>query len=142
MYSKEEAKNVRQQFWTMFGKRYDRKWLLYDTKLKDINLKFSFEDRRALVSIDINHDDAIFRAYYYEKLISLKNIMKEDVSEELIFEENYILESGKTISRVFVMYEGVKIQKQTDWPEVYDFFYTYMDRLESFFREYKDFIDD
>jgi hypothetical protein len=142
MYSKEEAKNVRQQFWTMFGKRYDRKWLLYDTKLKDINLKFSFEDRRALVSIDINHDDAIFRAYYYEKLISLKNIMKEEVSEELIFEENYILESGKTISRVFVMYEGVKIQKQTDWPEVYEFFYTYMDRLESFFREYKDFIDD
>ncbi|AUC80232.1 DUF4268 domain-containing protein [Nonlabens sp. MB-3u-79] len=142
MYSKEEAKNVRQQFWTMFGKRYDRKWLLYDTKLKDINLKFSFEDRRALVSIDITHDDTIFRAYYYEKLISLKNIMKEEVSEELIFEENYILESGKTISRVFVMYEGVKIQKQTDWPEVYEFFYTYMDRLESFFREYKDFIDD
>jgi hypothetical protein len=141
MYSKEEAKNVRQQFWTMFGKRYDRKWLLYDTKLKDINLKFSFEDRRALVSIDVNHDDAIFRAYYYEKLISLENIMKEEVSDELVFEENYILESGKTISRVFVMYEGVKIQKQTDWPEVYQFFYTYMDRLESFFREYKDFID-
>jgi hypothetical protein len=141
MYSKEEAKNVRQQFWTMFGKRYDRKWLLYDTKLKDVVLKFSFEDRRALVSIDVNHDDTIFRAYYYEKLISLKNIMKEEVSEELIFEENYILESGKTISRVFVMYEGVKIQKQTDWPEVYEFFYTYMDRLESFFREYKDFID-
>jgi len=141
MYSKEEAKNVRQQFWTMFGKRYDRKWLLYDTKLKDVVLKFSFEDRRALVSIDVNHDDTIFRAYYYEKLISLKNIMKEEVSEELIFEENYMLESGKTISRVFVMYEGVKIQKQTDWPEVYEFFYTYMDRLESFFKEYKDFID-
>lgn len=93
------------------------------------------------MSIDINHDDAIFRAYYYEKLISLENIMKEEVSDELVFEENYILESGKTISRVFVMYEGVKIQKQTDWPEVYQFFYTYMDRLESFFREYKDFID-
>jgi hypothetical protein len=141
MYSKEEAKNVRQQFWTMFGKRYDRKWLLYDTKLKDVVLKFSFEDRRALVSIDVNHDDTIFRAYYYEKLISLKNIMKEEVSEELIFEENYMLESGKTVSRVFVMYEGVKIQKQTDWPEVYEFFYTYMDRLESFFQEYKDIID-
>jgi hypothetical protein len=141
MYSKEQAKNIRQQFWTMFGKRYDRKWLLYDTKLKDVILKFSFEDRRALVSIEITSDDTIFRAYYYEKLISLKNIMKEEVSDELIFEENYILESGKTISRVFVMYEGVKIQKQTDWPEVYDFFYTYMDRLELFFREYKDVIE-
>ncbi|WP_292890995.1 DUF4268 domain-containing protein [Nonlabens sp.] len=141
MYSKEEAKNVRQQFWIMFGKRYDRKWLLYDTKLKDVVLKFSFEDRRALVSIDVNHDDTIFRAYYYEKLISLKNIMKEEVSEELVFEENYMLESGKTISRVFVTCEGVKIQKKHDWPKVYEFFYTYMDRLEFFFREYQDFID-
>lgn len=141
MYSKEEAKKIRQQFWTMFGKRYDRKWLLYDTKLKDVVLKFTFEDRRALVSIDINHDDDMFRAYYYEKLVSLRNVMSEEVSDELIFEENYLLESGKMISRVFVMLEGVKIQKQTDWPEVYDFFYNNMDKMESFFLEYKDFIE-
>jgi hypothetical protein len=100
MYSKEEAKNRRQLFWTMFGKRYHRKWLLYDTKLKDVVLKFSFEDRRAMVSIDVNHEDEVFRAYYYEKLLSLKNIMIEQVSTELIFDENYLLESGKMISRV------------------------------------------
>ena len=141
MYSKEEAKKIRQQFWTMFGKRYDRKWLLYDTKLKDVVLKFSFEDRRALVSIDINHDDDIFRSYYYEKLVSLKNIMLEEVSDELIFEENYLLESGKMISRVFVMLEGIKIQKQTDWPDVYDFYHKHMDKMESFFLDYKDFIE-
>ncbi|MEN8817704.1 MAG: DUF4268 domain-containing protein [Nonlabens sp.] len=141
MYSKEEAKQIRQQFWTMFGKRYDRKWMLYDTKLKDIVLKFSFEDRRALVSIDINHEDDVFRAYYYDKLVSLKNIMLEEVSDEIIFEENYLLESGKMISRVFIMLERVKIQKQTDWPVVYDFFHKNMDKMESFFVEYKDFIE-
>lgn len=141
MYSKEEAKKIRQQFWTMFGKRYDRKWLLYDTKLKDIVLKFSFEDRRALVSIDINHEDDLLRAYYYEKLVALKNIMLDQVSDQLIFEENYSLESGKLISRVFVLLEGVKIQKQTDWPDVYHFYYEHMDKMESFFLEYKDFIE-
>ncbi|MFB0903010.1 MAG: DUF4268 domain-containing protein [Nonlabens sp.] len=141
MYSKEEAKNRRQLFWTMFGKRYHRKWLLYDTKLKDVVLKFSFEDRRAMVSIDVNHEDEVFRAYYYEKLLSLKNIMIEQVSTELIFDENYLLESGKMISRVFVMHEGVKIQKQTDWPIVYEFYNNYMDKMEAFFLEYKDFIE-
>jgi hypothetical protein len=141
MYSKEESKNRRQLFWTMFGKRYRRKWLLYDTKLKDVVLKFSFEDRRAMVSIDINHEDEVFRAYYYEKLLNLKKIMKDTVSTELIFDENYLLESGKMISRVFVMYEGVKIQKQTDWPEVYEFYNNYMGKMEVFFLEYKDFIE-
>jgi hypothetical protein len=114
---------------------------LYDTKLKDVVLKFSFEDRRAMVSIDINHEDEVFRAYYYEKLLNLKKIMKDTVSTELIFDENYLLESGKMISRVFVMYEGVKIQKQTDWPEVYEFYNNYMGKMEVFFLEYKDFIE-
>ncbi|MFT6095585.1 MAG: hypothetical protein ACJAVQ_000483 [Nonlabens sp.] len=94
-----------------------------------------------MVSIDVNHEDEVFRAYYYEKLLSLKNIMIEQVSTELIFDENYLLESGKMISRVFVMHEGVKIQKQTDWPVVYEFYNNYMDKMEAFFLEYKDFIE-
>jgi hypothetical protein len=141
MYSKEEAKKIRQQFWIMFSKRYDRKWMLYDTKLKDVVLKFSFEDKRALVSIDITHEDDIFRAYYYEKLLSLKSILLEEVNPDFIFEENYQLESGKIISRIFVMLEGVKIQKQTHWPDVYEFYYENMSKLEAFFIEYKDFIE-
>jgi hypothetical protein len=141
MYSKEEAKKIRQQFWIMFSKRYDRKWMLYDTKLKDVVLKFSFEDKRALVSIDITHEDDIFRAYYYEKLLSLKSILLEEVNPDFIFEENYQLESGKIISRIFVILEGVKIQKQTHWPDVYEFYYENMSKLEAFFIEYKDFIE-
>lgn len=99
MYSREEAKLVRQQFWTMFGKRYDRKWLLYNTKIKDVVLKFSFEDRRALVSMDIEHDEIFYREYYFEKLISLQSILKEEVSPNIILDADYVLESGKQISR-------------------------------------------
>ncbi|WP_042278526.1 DUF4268 domain-containing protein [Nonlabens tegetincola] len=142
MYSREEAKQIRQQFWTMFGKRYDRKWLLYNTKIKDFALKFSFEHKKALVSIDIIHDDELLRAYYYDKLLSLKSILKDEVSHDLIFEENYYLESGKEISRVYIQLDKVKIQKQTDWPAVYEFFYENMDKLERFFLDYKDFIKD
>jgi len=141
MYSREEAKQVRQQFWTMFGKRYDRKWLLYNTKIKDIVLKFSFEDRRALVSIDIEHDDEVYRAYYFDKLISLKSILQQEVSPDIILDDSYVLESGKQISRAYIMLEGVKIQKKTQWPDVYEFFYEHMDKMESFFWEYRDFIE-
>ncbi|WP_438963002.1 DUF4268 domain-containing protein [Nonlabens sp.] len=141
MYTKEEAKQIRQQFWTMFGKRYDRKWLLYHTKIKDLVLKFSFEDRRALVSIDIEHEDSFYRDYYFEKMVSLQAILKEEVSQDIILDPDYVLESGKHIARIYVMLEGVKIQKKTQWPKVYEFFYEHMDKLELFFWEYKDFIE-
>jgi len=142
MYSREEGKQIRQDFWTFFGKRYHRKWTLYDTKLKDINLKFSIEEPRALVSLDLEHHDAIFREYYFDKLCSLKSVMREEVSAGLVFDKNYILESGKEISRVYIFIEPVKITRKTDWPTIYEFFHANMDRLEHFFWEYKDFIED
>ncbi|WP_041496511.1 DUF4268 domain-containing protein [Nonlabens marinus] len=140
MYSKEEAKQIRQDFWTFFGKRYHRKWTLYDTKIKDINLKFSMEDPRAMVSIDVEHDDDVFREYYFDKLKSLKSILIEEVSEDLVFDPHYLLESGKEISRIYIYLEPVKLMRKTDWPKIYEFFYKYMDRLETFFWEYQDYI--
>jgi hypothetical protein len=142
MFSKEESKQLRHDFWTFFGKRYHRKWTLYDTKIKDVNLKFSMEKPRALVSIDIEHEDEIFRHYYYDKLLSLKTIMQEDISPDLVFDKNYILESGKEICRVYVYKEPAKITKKTDWPEIYEFFHENMDKLETFFWEYADFIEE
>ena len=51
-------------------------------------------------------------------------------------------EAGKEISRVYVFMEPIKITRKTDWPGIYEFFHTNMDRLEHFFWEYKDFIED
>ena len=142
MFSKEEAKQVRQDFWTFFGKRYDRKWTLYNTKIKDVVLKFSMEDSRAIISVDIEHDDELFRHYYFEKFESFKSIMCEEINEDLIFDKAYELKSGKIISRIYIFMDGVKITRKTDWPDVYEFFHENMDKLESFFWEYKDFIED
>ncbi|WP_194852346.1 DUF4268 domain-containing protein [Nonlabens antarcticus] len=142
MYTKEESKQIRQDFWTFFGKRYHRKWTLYDTKIRDVNLKFSMESTRAIVSIDMEHDDDLIRQYYFEKLISLKSVLKDAVSTEVIFDDCYELESGKVISRVYIYKELVKITRKTDWPETYAFFHENMDKLESFFWEYKDYIED
>lgn len=141
MYSKEEAKLVRQQFWTLFGKRYDRKWIRYHTKMKDVVLKFEFEDRKAIVALDLEHSDPFYRSYYFEKICSLKSILQDEFEEEVLFDENYVLANGKTIARIYVYKEGVKIQRKTDWPEVYEFFYDQMNRLEHFFMDYKEIID-
>lgn len=140
MFSKEQSKEIRQQFWIFFDKRYPRKWLLYNTGIKDVSLKFDFDTKKAIIAIESTSNDEIYRTYYFDKLLSLKNILKEEVSSNLIFDEGYMLSSGKFISRCYLQLDGVSIHNKNTWPEVFDFFNTYMDKLERFYIEYKDFI--
>ncbi|WP_299765843.1 DUF4268 domain-containing protein [uncultured Dokdonia sp.] len=140
MFSKEQSKEIRQQFWIFFDKRYPRKWLLYNTGIKDVSLKFDFDTKKAIVGIDSTSNDEIYRTYYFDKLLSLKNILKEEVSPNLIFDEHYMLSSGKFITRCYLQLDGVSIHNKNTWPEVFDFFNTYMDKLERFYIEYKDYI--
>ena len=140
MYSREESKKIREQFWTSFGKEYPRKWLLYNTRIKDFSLKFTFTRRMAEVSIDLDSPDEIMRGYYFEKLESLKTILKAEFLSEAYYAEAYELENGKLISRVYVRKTGVNIHKKEDWQEVMAWLAEKMDPLERFFLEYRDFI--
>lgn len=140
MFSKEESKRMREEFWVFFGKRHPRKWLLYNTKIKDVVLKFSFDTKKAMVSIDCCSTDSNERLCYYEKIESLKMLMSTEVSSEAVFDKTYRLESGKTISRIYLQIEGVSIHNKHSWPTVFDFFNTNMSKLEEFFLEYQDII--
>ncbi|WP_029036762.1 DUF4268 domain-containing protein [Salinimicrobium xinjiangense] len=141
MYSREESKKIRQEFWTSFGKNYPHKWLLYNTRIKDFSLKFTFTRRIAEVSIDLDATDEIMRLYYFEKLQSLQSILKDEFLPEAVFAEEYKLENGKIISRVYVTKEAVNIHNKNDWPIVQEWLAEKMDALERFFLEYRDFIE-
>ncbi|TVZ51837.1 DUF4268 domain-containing protein [Dokdonia sp. Hel_I_53] len=140
MFTREQSKEVREQFWIFFGKRYPKKWLLYNTGIKDLNLKFDFDTEKAIIALDSESKDEIDRTYYFEKLISLKTLLKEEVSQHLIFDEQYQLESGKVISRIYLLLTDVNIHNKNHWPKVFDFFYDNMIKLENFYIEYQDFI--
>jgi len=140
MYSREESKLLRKEFWILFGETYPRKWLLYNTKIKDVTLKFTFDTQKAQVSIDIEPKDVVFRTYYYERLLKLKNILISEYLNDIIYEENYLLDNGKEISRLYVELKGVNIHNKKCWDQTMIFLNDHMSLLESFFIEYKDFI--
>jgi len=141
MFSKEDSKKIRQEFWTTFGSVYPRKWLLYNTKIKDVSLKFTFTTKLAQVSIDIEPHDEIIRAYYYDKLLSLKNILITEYLHNIVFNESYELENGKVIPRLYVELQNVSIHNKKTWEDTMQFLHENMSKLEEFFVEYKDFID-
>lgn len=140
MFSKEESKKIRQEFWTSFGKQYPHKWILYNTKMKEIQLKFTFDRKMAQVSLDVIDEDELIRDYYFEKLQSLQKILRSEYLPDIIFKENYELPEGKIISRIYVEMDNVSINNRKDWPAVKSFLATNMMKLEEFFADFMDFI--
>ncbi len=142
MFSKEESRLLRHEFWISFGKSFPRKWLLYNTKIKGLSFKFHFDTKCALVSLDLE-DDLESRINYWEKLVALKGILLSDYLPNAIYDEAYILENGKEISRIYVILNAkVSIHNRNSWRIVMEFFVEKMSLFEVFFEEYKEIIKD
>lgn len=141
MFSKQEAQQLKKEFWTAFGKSFPRKWLLYDTKIKDFSFKFSADNKKAEVSLDIEMKDEIFRNAYYEKIWSLEDLLKDEIGD-FAKDEHYVAENGKIFARYWVTKEGVSIFNKNTWSDIFEFFVEKMDGFERFFYEYEDFIKD
>jgi hypothetical protein len=142
MYSKEEALRIKKDFWIAFAEAYPRKWLLYDTKIKDVTFKFYVDNKKAQVLLDIEPKDEEKRKIYFEKIESLETILHEDYLPEAIFERNFYLESGKIISRIWVEKTGVSLNNKNNWEAIFDFFSETMSQFEYFFYEHQDYIKD
>lgn len=140
MFSKEESRLLKQEFWTSFGKSFPRKWVLYDTKIKGLSLKFHFDTKQALVALDLE-DDLEERINNWGKLMALKSILLDEFLPDAVFEEEYYLENDKEISRIFVLLDAsVSIHNKKSWRIVMEFFNENMSKLEAFFEEYQDII--
>ncbi|WMI65305.1 DUF4268 domain-containing protein [Aestuariibaculum sp. YM273] len=141
MFSKEESRKLKQEFWTSFGKSFPRKWILYHTKLKGFSFKFYFDNKKALVALDVE-DDLEYRIKYWEKLEALKSILLDDYLPDAIYDETYFLDNEKEISRIYVPLEkNVSIHNKNTWRDVMEFFNEKMTLFEAFFEEYKDVIE-
>ena len=140
MYSREETQRLKREFWIAFAEKYPRKWVLYDTKIKDFSFKFYVDNKKAQVLIDIEPRNEDNRIAYFEKLEALKNILEEEFIKDLVFEKNFVLENGKTISRIWVEKLGISVSNKQYWDEIFDFLNEKMHTLELFFLEYDEFI--
>ena len=141
MFSKEEATRIKKEFWTAFGKSFPRKWILYNTKIKDFSFKFFADNKKAEVILNIEMNDEIFRNAYFEKIWSLENLLHEEIGE---FQKNefHQLENGKIVSKIWVEKHDVSIFNKNSWQEIFKFFVEKMDGFERFYYEYEDFIKD
>jgi hypothetical protein len=141
MYSKEASKKLRQDFWIAFGKSFPCKWILYNTKIKGLALKFHFDNEMAMVSMDVDQVNLESRSVLWDKLVALKEIVKDTYLPEAHFEDGATLQNGKGTSRIFVKKYDVSIHDKNTWQATMVFLKDTMERLEAFFRDYKEVLE-
>jgi len=149
MYTKEEAKQIRIDFWNTFGRRCEtarelrgrkKKWILYDTKIQGIDLKFDADREHALVMIEVNSNDENRRLAIYEQLEKYKIILEEGFGNGLIWDICHVRESGQEVCRIYVELSGADFHNQHQWPDIYNFFIANMLLLENNFMEIRDIV--
>lgn len=146
MYSKQEASQLKQQFWTAFGQYMHPvlsadgeciNWINYKTGEKDIYFRMHAGNKKAYVAIELTHKDAGLQELYFQQLQQLKNLLEDALQEKWLWQLHMQDEYGKTISRIYTQLMPANIFKREDWPILISFFKPRIVGLDAFWSNAK-----
>jgi Domain of unknown function (DUF4268) len=150
MYSREEVIALKKEFWEGFGvycsqvsalRKRKSKFMLYNTKMKGIEMKFDATRDGAYVILEFNHKDEDIRLRHFTYFEQYKSLFEKDFSYGLIFELVYIRECGTQVSRMYTHLSGIDIHRRVQWLAFYEFMASEMLKLEKAFRLVKEVIE-
>lgn len=131
MYSRQEASQLKQEFWTAFGQYMSPifsaegekvNWINYKTGEKNIAFRMHADNKKASIAIEFDHKDEGIQQIYFEQLQQFKNLFTSAVQGEWIWQLHTHDEHGKIISRISTEKSGVSIFQKSDWPQLISFF--------------------
>ncbi|MCC7331824.1 MAG: DUF4268 domain-containing protein [Flavobacteriales bacterium] len=145
MYSKEETRLVKHEFWNSFSvmmRKYSSKygtvnWSNYKTKIKDLYFRLDFTENYATFSIELQHPESI-RGLFYEQFIELKVLLEKSLEEKLIWEEEHVNVYKNTISRIYICLPHVSIYNKEDWQKTQNFLEKKITQMHIFWLDYRE----
>lgn len=146
MYSKQEASQLRQEFWTVFGQYMAPlpsaegekiNWVNYKTGEKNLHFRMSADNKKAAIAIEITHKDRDIRQLYLEQFMQLKHIFRETIKEDWIWQPEATDEQGKEISSIYTELQGVSVFRKEDWPAIISYLKARMIALDEFWSNVK-----
>lgn len=146
MYSKEEASQLKQAFWTAFGQYIAPQlsaeglrvnWVNYKTGIKHLYFRMQADQRAAGIAIEISHPDAGIQELFFEQFLELKNVLRSYLNEEWEWQLHTRDENGKTISRICTQTGPVNVFNRSDWPAIISFLKPRIIALDEFWSDAK-----
>ena len=141
MYSKQEASQLKKEFWTAFGQYMQPilsaegekvNWINYKTGEKDVYFRMNADSKKASIAIELTHKDAGLRQLYFEQFKELKKILESETNEEWIWTENATDLYGKESSKIYTEIGKVNLFNKHDWPALISFFKPRIIALDAF----------
>ncbi|HSH19206.1 MAG TPA: DUF4268 domain-containing protein [Draconibacterium sp.] len=150
MYSKEEIKELRLNFWQSFksycetreATNYSRKrWMLNETQIRGLALRFDVDRENAWVILELQHKNEDRRLQTFEILERYKVVMEEGFEKGLIWEFYHRREdNGQEVCRIYTRLENADWHDKEWWPDIYNFFIKNMLQMEHNYLELKEVI--
>lgn len=147
MYTKQEASQLRQAFWTAFGKYMApilsadgmrTNWVNYKTGIKYIQFTMQADTKSAVIAINITHPDPTVRKRYFAQFTALKQLLHETLGEQWLWEPETENEYGQLSSNISITLRPANIFDQAQWPAVISFFKPRIMALDEFWSLVKD----
>lgn len=144
MYSKDQASQLKQAFWTAFGQYIAPhhsaeglkiSWINYKTGLKHLFFKMQADKDHASIAIEITHPDDGMRELLFQQFSTLKKILEDHLQEEWTWELFTTDEYGKHMSRIHMNLPDVSVFKREDWPSMISFFKPRIIALDEFWND-------
>lgn len=150
MYKQDELKALKREFWESFAaycevqpylRRRRRRWVLYNTKVKGMELKFDATRTGAYVILEVNHRNEAERLEAYERLTWYKEVLERDFPDGLVWTERFVRpESGSIVARVYCAKEGIDLHRRADWQAFFPFMARQMYLLERNFMDIAEYL--
>ncbi len=150
MYTREEVKILKRDFWTGFDafcaelprfKFRKRKWILYNTKIKGVELKFDAARDGAYVIFELNHPKLSKRLEMFE-LMKRYKVVVDQYFADAEWQEQFEKPCGTMVSRIYRHLGGLDIHRREQWPEFYPFLSREMCHCERMFKEMRELLQD
>ncbi len=147
MYSKQQASQVRQDFYTSFGLYMapvisadgsPQNWLNYKTGIRAVFIRMDTPNRGASIGLVLTHADRAERLAMFQKFEALRTVFSELVGADWAWEADTTNATGQPISRIYTTLTGVSVLNKADWPALISFFKPALVALDEFWQLAKD----
>jgi len=144
MYTREQASQLRQAFWTTFGQYLapipsaeglKPNWLNYKTGIKHVFFRMQADNKSASIAIALTHPDSEIQEFFFEQFLALKNVLAAAMEEEWEWALHTTDENGLIISRIYKEIKTVNIFNREDWPTLITFFKPRIIALDQFWSD-------
>ncbi|MFB6318191.1 DUF4268 domain-containing protein [Saccharicrinis sp. FJH54] len=146
MFSKEEEKAIKLEFWQEFNtycrnhpdlRKRKVPFVLHNTGINHVDLKFDVARDWIRVAVEVNHRNQDRRLDVYEYVEAFKVILEQDL-DNVIWNFAFIRENGQEVGRAYVERRDVDFLNPADWPEIFKFMADKMIILQRNFFEIRD----